>query len=144
MMKTLFLVAVLVAYCTPTYVLAHSWYPVECCSGYDCDVADQATVNEFGDLVVTDGKRHLVIPDTVPRHRSPDTHVHLCYNRDEVRYGQPLEIYCIFLPSSGLANLPLLQPRALSCIAKPMFGCSVVEQTVTYRFISHSVRQQCE
>lgn len=144
MMKTLLLVAVLAAYCTPTDVHAHSWYPAECCSGYDCDVAGPASRNEFGDLVVTDGKRHLVIPDTVPRHRSPDTSIHLCYNRDEIRYGKPLEIYCIFLPFPRLANLPFLQSGGRSYIATPFFGCSVVAQTVTRRIIGHAARRQCE
>lgn len=67
-MKTFLLVAVLAASCTPTDVPAHSWYPEECCSGYNCEFSGPASTNEFGDLVVTDGNRQLVIPDTVPQH----------------------------------------------------------------------------
>lgn len=144
MMKSLSLVAFLAAFCTPTDVLAHSWYPVECCSGYDCDVAGPASTNAFGDLVVTDGKRHLVIPDTVPRHRSPDNNVHLCYNRDEIRYGKPLEIYCVYLPSPGLAGLPFLPPGGRSCIATPFVGCPIVNQAVAHRFIAYAARRQCK
>jgi hypothetical protein len=101
MIKASLTAAGLVMCCASGHVLAHSWYPVECCTAYDCDVVDSVSINKFGLMIVTDGTRRLVIPDDTPRFESRDNRVHLCYNRDEVTEGKPPRIFCIFLPPPG-------------------------------------------
>ena len=103
-MRTLLALAGFVSCCVSTDALAHSWYPLECCTAYDCDVVDSVSIDQFGAIIVIDGKRRLVVPDATPRFDSPDNRVHLCYNRDEVIYGKPLEVFCIFLPPAELVQ----------------------------------------
>jgi hypothetical protein len=98
MLNKLSALAILTACCAPTYVLAHSWYPAKCCTAYDCDTADSMLIDEFGAMVIIDGKRRLVIPHSLPRSESPDNNIHICYDREEMRKGVQPEIYCVFLP----------------------------------------------
>jgi hypothetical protein len=70
---------------------AHSFYPIECCSGYDCApiTPDRVKIVEGG--YVIDGK--FTVPTKEVR-RSQDEHYHACF-------PQPENLRCFFAPPFG-------------------------------------------
>lgn len=77
---------------------AHSWYPWECCSDYDCapiPLAETPTERDGG-FALQDG-RHVVYREIKP---SPDGRWHLCEQKH-----QPLtkdrKILCLWAPVGG-------------------------------------------
>lgn len=69
--------------------LAHSFYPVECCSGYDCApiAMSRVEVNSAGFLI--DGIHSIPFKEV---RRSPDGAYHACF-------PQPDKLRCFFAPS---------------------------------------------
>lgn len=82
--------------------VAHSWYPMECCSYQDCGPVEEMTwVQPAGagapQLMVTTEHGRAVIPPNFPVRDSKDNRLHAC-----MRYN-PLgdtEIICVFVPPS--------------------------------------------
>jgi hypothetical protein len=96
--------AILMMWAALAKVLAHDWYPVECCSAIDCAPVISATYvasailhgHDQGSLpmprmVVTTSRGTFVLPDNMPRRVSKDNRMHVC-NRPTG------EIICIFEP----------------------------------------------
>jgi len=75
--------------------IAHSWYPVDCCSGKDCVLADGMFKDSRGDTVVSVGSQLFTVPSDLKRRLSPDGRIHVCIQYDEfgVRYPN-----CLFVP----------------------------------------------
>jgi hypothetical protein len=78
----------------PSSVRAHSWYPHECCSGFDCMPAESIYSDRIGKVVVV-GKVRVRIPANFSPRPSPDGQIHVCYTQGE--FGFPLA-RCLFLP----------------------------------------------
>ena len=74
---------------------AHSWYPVECCSGYDCAPVDKAVASGDGSLSVTTIHGSAMVPPSMRRRDSRDNRMHACIRPDAA--GVP-RVICIFLP----------------------------------------------
>jgi hypothetical protein len=77
-----------------SFALAHSWYPIACCSDRDC----RALIEENGETVTefAEGWR-LWDGRTIPRgtvRLSPDRQFHLCETRSR-------RIICFFAPPGG-------------------------------------------
>jgi hypothetical protein len=70
---------------------AHNWYPVECCSGYDCAPLEAHRVKIVAGGYVIDGK--FTVPTKEVR-RSQDEHYHACF-------PQPENLRCFFAPPMG-------------------------------------------
>ena len=73
---------------------AHSWYPNDCCSGFDCMPADSIHSDRLGKVVVV-GKVRVRVPANFSPRPSPDGRVHVCFTDGE--FGVPLA-RCLFLP----------------------------------------------
>lgn len=67
-----------------TMALAHSWYPVECCSGHDCDAIQASRVQALGaGGYMVDGAHY--VPAAQVR-QSPDGEYHACFpSKDKLR-----------------------------------------------------------
>lgn len=91
-MKKIFTAAVLcLSSVGPTY--AHSWYPLECCSGYDCAVlTGRPQVEPGGEFRYTTQLGVGVTNPNTKIKESPDNQTHVC-----IREGKVL---CIFFPNS--------------------------------------------
>lgn len=72
-------------------LLAHSWYPIECCNGGDCR---PIPCNELKFQSGNPGwylhNGHWIIADEV--RKSPDGLCHVCEQSDHER------MYCVFMP----------------------------------------------
>jgi hypothetical protein len=82
-------------------VKAHSWYPPECCSGYDCaPVIEVYWVASDPDklpvMVVRTEVGTAVVPHNVQRRVSPDSRMHACMTA----FKQEKDLLCLFLPPS--------------------------------------------
>jgi hypothetical protein len=73
---------------------AHSWYPMECCSGQDCREADTVTELPDGSAKVQAGDDTIVVPRSLKRRMSPDGHYHLCYRK----WRDSTVVHCFFEP----------------------------------------------
>ena len=69
---------------------AHSWYPIECCSGNDCDVV--LNMGKAPNVMVTTKHGTALLTEETKRHESKDEKVHAC-----IRGGK---LVCIFFPKS--------------------------------------------
>ena len=79
---------------------AHSWYPHECCSDYDCRPADAFDTEGGGRAFVMVGHHRIVIPSNLFPRPSPDGRVHICFRTaggdgDGSTVTSPI---CLFLP----------------------------------------------
>lgn len=95
----IFLILVILALVTASVldiaqVRAHSWYPIECCSGYDCAPVDKAIAAD-GEITVTTKHGTARVPRTMIRRDSKDNRMHACIrpNAD----GVPA-VVCVFVP----------------------------------------------
>ena len=82
-------------------LLAHSWYPEECCNQKDCYVVELVRYdNKPGDpgYIIKDGMVEVFIPKSFPRRNSHDGDYHLCYNQSAYRLYHDLQVYCFFIP----------------------------------------------
>ena len=106
--KSLF--AALLAVATP--VLAHDWYPLECCHGMDCaaverveqmppppDVAMSLVPMPMvpGTMAVTTKHGTAVVPANFPRRESKDHRMHACMRPGD---GGRMRLICLFMPPS--------------------------------------------
>jgi hypothetical protein len=62
-------------------LLAHSWYPAECCSGRDCAEVASERVQVQSDGYLVDGRHKIFHKDTKV---SPDENFHMCASSSEV------------------------------------------------------------
>jgi hypothetical protein len=76
---------------------AHSWYPLECCSGQDCYEADFVTEMPDGSAKVQVGQDTVVVPRSLKRRTSPDGHYHLCYRK----WSDSTVVRCFFEPAQA-------------------------------------------
>ncbi len=78
---------------------AHSWYPWECCSGYDCAPIPLAQTprEERGGFTLIDG-RHISYRDLK---LSPDGRWHLCEQKWPANPAER-KILCIYAPVGGV------------------------------------------
>lgn len=70
--------------------MGHSWYPIDCCGDYDCDIVISARVLGDGSLEVTTKHGAAQVPADLKRHESPDGQMHAC-----IRFGK---VICVFYP----------------------------------------------
>lgn len=107
-MSKKWLFAALLAVATP--VLAHDWYPMECCHGMDCAAvekvellatpaaADTAGMSLApGAMAVTTKHGTAIVPANFPRRESKDHRMHACMRPGD---GGKMRLICIFLPPS--------------------------------------------
>jgi hypothetical protein len=82
---------------------AHSWYPKECCSNYDCVPADSIMTDGRGGKIVVVGHTHIPIPDGFTARSSPDGRIHVCFRTVAgEQYGGPdILPLCLFLPAQS-------------------------------------------
>jgi hypothetical protein len=78
-------------------VQAHSWYPVECCSGQDCHETDLVTELPDGTAKVQVGSDIVIVPRSLKRRSSPDGHYHLCYRK----WQDSTVVHCFFQPAQA-------------------------------------------
>ena len=71
--------AALFAFIAP--VQGHSWYPMECCAGHDCHETDNVTELPDGTAKVQIGNDIVIVPRSLERRQSPDSHYHVCYSK---------------------------------------------------------------
>jgi hypothetical protein len=74
---------------------AHDWYPIECCSGYDCAPVDQAELREGDTLVVTSKHGTGIVPASMTRRESKDHRMHVCMRKS---WDGQMRVICVFLP----------------------------------------------
>jgi len=95
-LKFAFLLA-LITPAIPAPASAHDWYPIECCSGYDCAPVVQAELQQGDTLVVTSKHGTGIVPASMTRRESKDHKMHVCMR--PVRDGE-MRVICVFLPPS--------------------------------------------
>jgi hypothetical protein len=71
--------------------VAHSFYPIECCSGYDCNMIDAKRVSFAPGGYMVDHK--FFVPQKEVR-KSEDGDYHACF-------PQPENLRCFFAPPQG-------------------------------------------
>jgi len=74
---------------------AHDWYPIECCSGYDCAPVDQAERREGDTLIVTSKHGTGIVPAAMTRRESKDNRMHVCMRPS---FDGSMRVICVFLP----------------------------------------------
>jgi len=79
---------------------AHSWYPLDCCSGEDCaPVESMAWVvpasGGAAQLMVRSKVGTAIVPAGFPVRESQDDHMHVCMQFDP--FGA-MEVICLFMP----------------------------------------------
>ena len=74
---------------------AHGWYPIACCSGYDCAPVIKAIASGDGTLIVTTKHGTAMVPSDMTRRESQDHQMHACIRPDQA--GIP-RVVCIFMP----------------------------------------------
>jgi len=78
---------------------AHSWYPEECCSQYDCMPADAINADGRGMTIVSVGHHRISIPTGLKPRASPDSRIHICFQSATQEFGDSyLMPICLFLP----------------------------------------------
>jgi len=98
------LLATLVSLGIEPPVIAHEWYPMECCHGRDCAAVDSvetlapASTNGLATLVVTTKYGTAVVPADFPRRESKDNRMHACMRQGAT--GRT-HLLCFFVPPSS-------------------------------------------
>lgn len=82
---------------------AHSWYPKECCSNYDCVPADALVMTEGGGRIVVVGHTQISIPEGFTARASPDGRIHICFRTlAGEQNGDPNFLpLCLFVPAQS-------------------------------------------
>jgi hypothetical protein len=80
---------------------AHSWYPISCCSGQDCEMVPSDAINEIekGYHVRYISGKFGAIDEIVPSsyvHSSQDLNFHACWRQNNI----VPKIICFFAPLS--------------------------------------------
>jgi hypothetical protein len=80
---------------------SHDWYPMECCSGTDCAVVENATyAHGFATdaalpiLTITTKHGTAPVPPNFPRRESKDGEMHACLRS----IGGVMKLICLFVP----------------------------------------------
>jgi len=83
-------------------VFGYSWYPSDCCSGKDCDVAKIVMTFDFwfGDkeryeMMINVMGRNVMVPINFPRRESKDSQMHACIRLDT---SEIAHLRCLFMP----------------------------------------------
>jgi hypothetical protein len=98
----LLLLAMLVVVGAGSRTDAHSWYPEECCSDYDCTPADTIDTNAHGDRIVVVGRHRIFIPRGLSARSSPDGRIHICLRLIATPEGDISTMpICLFMPPQG-------------------------------------------
>jgi len=81
-----------------TPLVAHDWYPAECCSGQDCAPVTgvsfvSSSPNELPVMIVTTQYGTKPVPRSIAPRESPDERMHAC-----IFQGQ---VICLFIPPTN-------------------------------------------
>jgi len=79
-------------------LLAHSWYPSECCEDRHCYPVEWMAETKDDILVKTEDGVQVSVPKSFPTRSSLDGEYHLCFQKEALRLYGSLEIYCFFVP----------------------------------------------
>ena len=96
----------------PGRALAHSWYPIECCSANDCAPADKVeSVQQFNAgifgtpahastplMLITTKHGSVIVPPDFPRRDSPDGKTHVCMRRTS---DGSMRLLCVYIPPAS-------------------------------------------
>jgi len=85
----------LLALMIPAPASAHDWYPIECCSGYDCAPVEQAEFRGGDTLIVTSKHGTGTVPAAMTRRESKDHRMHVCMRKT---WDGEMRVICVFLP----------------------------------------------
>ncbi len=85
----------LLALMIPAPASAHDWYPIECCSGYDCAPVELAERREGDTLIVTSKHGTGTVPAAMTRRESKDHRMHVCMRKT---WDGEMRVICVFLP----------------------------------------------
>ena len=82
-----------------TQVVAHGWYPHECCHDQDCSIVTELTVLPDGSMKVRTEVGFAVVPRGFDIRASRDSKAHACLRQN----GPDVEhlgwvVVCLFLP----------------------------------------------
>jgi len=86
--------AVLIGIAAPA--MAHSWYPIRCCSGDDCAPVTRSVPADGGKWV-TSSRGTVFVPKGFPIGASQDNDAHICMQPDPVSQGR-MKLICYFEP----------------------------------------------
>ena len=79
-----------------TAVTAHSWYPVECCSGRDCMRVDRVERLPDGGMRMFAGTIEVQVPRGFTQRPSRDNDTHVCVRENGDGSYAPR---CVFIPA---------------------------------------------
>lgn len=85
----------------PFLLLAHSWYPEECCQSEHCYQVTWIKDSQEGTTVKTDDGLVVTVPKTFPRRSSPDGEYHLCFRKGFYRLYHELQMFCFYVPGEA-------------------------------------------
>lgn len=90
--------AVLLVFATvqPTVSTAHSWYPIECCSGRDCMRVDRVERMPDGSMLMFAGNIRVRVPKGFTQRPSRDNDTHVCVRENGDGTYVPR---CVFVPA---------------------------------------------
>jgi hypothetical protein len=89
-----FVVALAVA--SATTASAHSWYPIECCSGRDCMKVDRVERTPDGGMLLITGNIQVQVPKGFTQRPSRDNDTHVCVRENGDGSYAPR---CVFIPA---------------------------------------------
>ena len=95
--------AALLMIAAPLPVAAHSWYPIECCSAYDCMPADEIIIGSDGGRLVRVRDQRVPIPVGLAPRASPDGRIHICFRSfaGDINGTPSFLPFCLFLPAQS-------------------------------------------
>jgi len=79
-----------------TIAIAHSWYPVECCSGRDCMRVDRVEQMTDGGMRMFAGNIQVQVPKGFTQRPSRDNDTHVCVRENGDGSYAPR---CVFIPA---------------------------------------------
>lgn len=85
---------------TTLFLMAHSWYPPECCHDIDCAEVIVITSVTMPDsnkpiFILTTKHGTGIVPDNLPRRESKDTKMHACMLPGS---DGKMKVICLFIP----------------------------------------------
>jgi hypothetical protein len=88
-----------IAVSQPSLLLAHSWYPPQCCTGQDCKKVDGMEHLPDGSLLMHFGGQQVIVPRGFSMQPSQDMDAHVCVFRGVTGRWLPR---CVFLPTTAM------------------------------------------